>query len=170
MTNAHKLQSKVQVMQNTAYQPSMLASYTICLRTTIQENKPAAQIAARHNIFSRAAAPWKMFCLSDVGRSLRKEPVGESFLSTPFHRRMWWERWCTVVYVQGMWAIHFSQINLFGFDHWILQQFLIWMNLNNENFGSIKYCCNCLNWRFLHAFVSWFCYITVILPQIISIV
>ena len=55
VTNAHKLQSKVQVIRNTAYQSSMQASYMIGSGTTIQENQPAVQIAARHNIFSHMA-------------------------------------------------------------------------------------------------------------------
>ena len=44
--NAHKLQSKVQFLQNTAHRPSTQASYTMGLETTLQENKLAAQIAA----------------------------------------------------------------------------------------------------------------------------
>ena len=35
-------QSKVHVVQNMAYQPGMEASYTIGLKTTRQENQPAA--------------------------------------------------------------------------------------------------------------------------------
>ena len=48
MPNAHKLQSKVQVIPNTAYRPCTKASYTIGLATTMKENQPAAQIAGRH--------------------------------------------------------------------------------------------------------------------------
>ena len=44
---------KVQVTRNTAHRPSTQASYTRGLGTTMQENKPAARIAAEHNIFSR---------------------------------------------------------------------------------------------------------------------
>ena len=55
MTNAQKLQSKAQVIQNTAYRSSLQASYMISLGTTIQENQPATQIATRHNIFSKVA-------------------------------------------------------------------------------------------------------------------
>ena len=55
MISAHKLQSKVQVIRNTAYWPSMQTSGTIDSGTTMQENQPAAQIAARHNIFSQMA-------------------------------------------------------------------------------------------------------------------
>ena len=39
MTNAHKLQSKVQVIRNTAYRPSTQVSYTIGSGTTMQENQ-----------------------------------------------------------------------------------------------------------------------------------
>ena len=46
---------KVQVIRNTAHRPSTQASYTIGLGTTMQENQLAAQIAAKHNIFSRMA-------------------------------------------------------------------------------------------------------------------
>ena len=45
----------VQVIRNTAHRPSTQASYTIGSGTTLQENQPAAQIAAKHNIFSRMA-------------------------------------------------------------------------------------------------------------------
>ena len=46
---------KVQVIRNTAHRPSTQASYTIGSGTTMQENKPAAQIAAEHNIFPHMA-------------------------------------------------------------------------------------------------------------------
>ena len=46
---------KEQVIRNTAHRPSTQASYTIGLRTTMLENQPAAQIAARHNIFPEMA-------------------------------------------------------------------------------------------------------------------
>ena len=46
---------KVQVIQNTAHRPSTQSSYTIGSGTTMQENQQAAQIAAKHNIFSRMA-------------------------------------------------------------------------------------------------------------------
>ena len=46
---------KVQVIRNTAHRPSTQASYTIGSGTTMQENQPAAQIAAEHNIFPRMA-------------------------------------------------------------------------------------------------------------------
>ena len=46
---------KVQVIRNTAHRPSTQASYTIGSGTTMQENQPAAQIAVKHNIFSRIA-------------------------------------------------------------------------------------------------------------------
>ena len=51
---------KVQVIRNMAYQPSMQASYTICSGMTMQENQPAAQIAARHDIFSSDSAIYVM--------------------------------------------------------------------------------------------------------------
>ena len=38
-----------------ANRPSTQASYTIGLGTTMQENQPAAQIAAEHNIFYHMA-------------------------------------------------------------------------------------------------------------------
>ena len=44
------LQSKVHVIRNSAYRPSMQASYMIGLKTTMQRNQLAAQIAARHTI------------------------------------------------------------------------------------------------------------------------
>ena len=37
--------------RNTVRQPSLQASHTIYSGKTLQENQPAAQIAARHNIF-----------------------------------------------------------------------------------------------------------------------
>ena len=46
MTNEYKLQSKLQVIQNTAYRPNTMASYTVGLGTIIQENQPGAQIVA----------------------------------------------------------------------------------------------------------------------------
>ena len=46
---------KVQVIRNTAHRPSMQASYTIGSGATMQEYQPAAQIAARHNIFPQMA-------------------------------------------------------------------------------------------------------------------
>ena len=67
MTNAYKLQSKVQVIQNTAYRPSAQASYTIGSGTTIQENQPAVQIAARHNIFSQMVQNMSWILLMQVG-------------------------------------------------------------------------------------------------------
>ena len=51
----------VQVIWNTAHRPSTQASYTIGSGTTMQENQPAAQIAARHNIFPQMA-PY-MLCI-----------------------------------------------------------------------------------------------------------
>ena len=56
MTNAHKLQSKVKVIRNTANWPSIQASYMIGSGTTIQENQQVAQIAARQNLFSDGGA------------------------------------------------------------------------------------------------------------------
>ena len=55
VTNAHMLQSKVQVIRNTAYRPITQASYTIGSGTTTQEIQQAAQIAARHNLFPHMA-------------------------------------------------------------------------------------------------------------------
>ena len=52
-TMPHMFTINVQVIRNTAHRPSTQASYTIGSRTTMQENQPAAQIAAKHNIFSR---------------------------------------------------------------------------------------------------------------------
>ena len=46
---------KVQVIRNTAHRPSTQASYTIGSGTTMQENQPAAQIAAKRNIFPHMA-------------------------------------------------------------------------------------------------------------------
>ena len=53
MSDAHELQSKVQVIRNTAHRPSTQASYTAGSGTTIQENQPAAKIAASHTGFSQ---------------------------------------------------------------------------------------------------------------------
>ena len=41
--------------RNMAHQPSLQASHTIYSGTTMQENQPAAQIAARHDIFPQMA-------------------------------------------------------------------------------------------------------------------
>ena len=49
---------KVQVIRNTAHRPSTQASYTIGPGTTMQEIQPAAQIAAKHNIFPI----WRHIC------------------------------------------------------------------------------------------------------------
>ena len=51
---------KYRLYENAAHRPSTQASYTIGSRTTIQENQPAAQIAAKHSIFPRMApyVPW----------------------------------------------------------------------------------------------------------------
>ena len=49
MTNAHMLTSKVYVIRNMAYRPSMQVSYAIGLGTTIQENQPAVQIELQLN-------------------------------------------------------------------------------------------------------------------------
>ena len=51
---------KVQVIRNTAHWPSLQASYTIGSGATMQENQPAAQIAAKHNIFSHHGAIYGM--------------------------------------------------------------------------------------------------------------
>ena len=53
-TNFFALQALV--IRNTAYRPSTQASYMIGSRMTKQENQPAAQNAARHNIFSQMAS------------------------------------------------------------------------------------------------------------------
>ena len=58
---------KVQVIWNTAHRPSTQASYTIASGTTIQENQPAAQIAAKHNIFSCMASYMSWIFLVLVG-------------------------------------------------------------------------------------------------------
>ena len=44
MTIAYKLQSKVQVIRNTAYRLNTQAKYAIGSATIIPENQPAAQI------------------------------------------------------------------------------------------------------------------------------
>ena len=46
---------KVQVIRNTAHRPGMQANYLIGSGTTMQENQPAAQIAAKHSIFPQMA-------------------------------------------------------------------------------------------------------------------
>ena len=51
----HMFTIKVQVIRNTAHRPSTQASYTIGSGTTMQEIQPAAQIAAKHSIFSQMA-------------------------------------------------------------------------------------------------------------------
>ena len=51
---------KVQVILNTSHWPSMQASYTIGSGTTMQENQPAAQIAAKHKKISFLA--WRHIC------------------------------------------------------------------------------------------------------------
>ena len=58
---------KAQVIRNTAHRPSTQASYTIGSGTTMQENQPAAQIAAKHNIFSRMAPYMSWIFLVLVG-------------------------------------------------------------------------------------------------------
>ena len=58
---------KVQVIRNTAHRPSTQASYTIGSGTTMQENQQAAQIAAKHNIFSRMAPYMSWIFLVLVG-------------------------------------------------------------------------------------------------------
>ena len=50
----HMFQSKVHVIHNMVYRPSMQASFTIGSGMyAIPRNQPAARIAARHNIFPR---------------------------------------------------------------------------------------------------------------------
>jgi hypothetical protein len=44
------------IVRNTAYRPSTQASYTIGSVATVQRNQPAAQVAARHNIFPQMAS------------------------------------------------------------------------------------------------------------------
>ena len=71
---------KVQVIRNTAHRPSTRASYMIGSGTTMQENHTAAQIAARHNIFSQMAPymSWIFWC--------------------------WWESWCLIMMMQRLHA------------------------------------------------------------------
>ena len=63
----HMFTIKVQVIRNTAHRPSTQASYTIGLGTTMQENQLAAQIAAKHNIFSCMAPYMSWIYLVLVG-------------------------------------------------------------------------------------------------------
>ena len=58
---------KVHVIRNTAHRPSTQASYTIGSGTTMQENKLAAQIAAKHNNLSRMAPYMSWIFLVLVG-------------------------------------------------------------------------------------------------------
>ena len=64
----HMFTIKVQVIRNTAHRPSTQASYTIGSGTTMQENQPAARIAAKHNIFSRMAPYMSWIFLVLVGK------------------------------------------------------------------------------------------------------
>ena len=58
---------KVQFIRNTAHRPSTQASCTIGSGTIMQENLPAAQIAARHNIFPQMAPYMSCIFLVLVG-------------------------------------------------------------------------------------------------------
>ena len=51
---------KVPVIRNTAHRPSTQAIYTIGSGMTMQENQPAAHIAAQHNISSSDGAIYVM--------------------------------------------------------------------------------------------------------------
>ena len=62
---------KVQVIRNTAHQPSTQASYLIGSGTTMQENQPAAQIAAKHSIFPQMAPLYVMNLLGAGGNRSR---------------------------------------------------------------------------------------------------
>ena len=53
--------------RNTVHQPSLQASHTIYSGTTLQENQPAAQIAARYNIFPQMVPYMSRICLVLVG-------------------------------------------------------------------------------------------------------
>ena len=53
--------------RNTTHQPSLQASHTIYSGTTMQENQPAAQITARHNIFPQMAPYMSWIFLVLVG-------------------------------------------------------------------------------------------------------
>ena len=61
---------KVQVIRNTAHRPSMQASYTIGSGTTMQDNQPAAQIAAKHSIFPQMVPNMSWIFLVLVGIDL----------------------------------------------------------------------------------------------------
>ena len=58
---AHVYNQSTGFIRNTAHRPNMQASYMKGSGTTMQENQPAAQIAAKHNIISQMVAPW-LYC------------------------------------------------------------------------------------------------------------
>ena len=62
-----KTQKRGAERRNMAHQPSLQASHTIYSGTTLQENQPAAQIAARYNIFPQMVPYMSRICLVLVG-------------------------------------------------------------------------------------------------------
>ena len=91
MTDAHKLQSKVQVIRNTAYRPSTQASFTVGSGTTMQENQLAAQIAAEHNIFPQMAPYMSWIFLVQLGIDPGVSRLGGEIVShyTTDARQVW---------------------------------------------------------------------------------
>ena len=67
---SHMFRIKVHctVIWNTAHRSSTQATYTIGSGTTMQENQPGAQIAAKHNIFTRMHGAIYVMNLFGAGR------------------------------------------------------------------------------------------------------
>ena len=72
---------KVPLIRISAHQPSRQASYTIGSGTTMQENQPAAQIAAKHNIFPQMAPYMLCIFLVLVGIDPRVSRLGSEIVS-----------------------------------------------------------------------------------------
>ena len=91
------LQSKVQVLRNTAHRLSTQASYTIGSGTTLQENQPAIQIAAKHSIFSRMVPYMSWIFLVLVGIDPGVSRLGGEIVShyTTDTRHLIWCDKCT---------------------------------------------------------------------------
>ena len=101
--------SRLQVIRNTAHRSSTQASYTIGLGTIMQENQPAAQIAARHNIFPQMKPYMSCIFLVLVGFDPRVSRLGGEIVTVSHHGcaivwhctyiswcELWQNSWCAI--------------------------------------------------------------------------